>query len=44
MSAHNLIEEEEEEEEELAIGTVIFTAGDAKVKSWIAFKLNTQRE
>lgn len=29
MSAHNLIEEEEEE---LAIGTVIFTAGDAKVK------------
>lgn len=31
MSAQNLTEEEEEEEE-LAIGTVIFTAGDAKVK------------
>ncbi|CAO0799872.1 unnamed protein product [Mucor circinelloides] len=31
MSAHNLIEEEEEE---LAIGTVIFTAGDAKADYW----------
>ncbi|KAL9552996.1 hypothetical protein PS6_004158 [Mucor atramentarius] len=33
MSAQNLTEEEEEEEE-LAIGTVIFTAGDAKADYW----------